>query len=225
MCGLVGSPYQAFGPVLARQGFVVLVPDVICFEERRRNAHGTEPLGDDLDFWNHLTEMCYRILSGDYLIKKILEDTMTGISLLSEYPGVDKNRIGTLGHSMGGNTVQFLAAMDERISFACASGSTCSYKNRMENSVGIELASVVPKFCEKHEVSDLLACFAPRKMLIVSADDDKYSRDAEDVVSEAKKKCAQLGVEENISHIRYSGKHALTQERFDMIVNWVLAAK
>ena len=69
-----------------------------------------------------LREMCYRILSGDYLIKKILEDTMTGISLLSEFPGVDKNRIGTLGHSMGGNTVQFLAAMDERISFACASG-------------------------------------------------------------------------------------------------------
>ena len=43
---------------------------------------------------------------------------------------------------MGGNTVQFLAALDERISFACASGSACSYKNRMANGVGIELASV-----------------------------------------------------------------------------------
>ena len=39
VCGIVGSPYQAFGPVLARHGFVVLVPDVICFEERRKNAH------------------------------------------------------------------------------------------------------------------------------------------------------------------------------------------
>ena len=75
-------------------------------------------------------------------MKKILEDTMTAISLLSGIPGVDKSRIGTLGHSMGGNTVQFLAALDERISFACASGSACSYKNRMANGVGIELASV-----------------------------------------------------------------------------------
>lgn len=72
VCGIVGSPYQAFGPVLARKGFVVLVPDVICFEERRKNAHGTEPLANDMDFWNHLNEMCYRVLSGNCLMKKIL---------------------------------------------------------------------------------------------------------------------------------------------------------
>ncbi len=70
--GLVGSPYQAFGPVLAKNGFVVLIPDVICFEERRKFAHGLKPLEDDLDFWNHLNEMCYRILNGDFLMKNIL---------------------------------------------------------------------------------------------------------------------------------------------------------
>ena len=42
------------------------------------------------------------------------------------------------GHSMGGNTVQFLSALDERISFACSSGSACSYKNRMANGVRSE---------------------------------------------------------------------------------------
>lgn len=84
VCGIAGSPYQAFGPVFARHGFVVLVPDVICFEERRKNAHGIELLVNDMDFWNHLNEMCYRVLSGNCLMKKILEDTMTAISLLSE---------------------------------------------------------------------------------------------------------------------------------------------
>lgn len=81
VCGIVGSPYQAFGPVLAKHGFVVIVPDVICFEERRKNAHDIESPANDMDFWNHLNEMCYRVLSG--------------------------------------NTVQFLSALDERISFAC----------------------------------------------------------------------------------------------------------
>jgi hypothetical protein len=39
--GLIGDPYQAFGPVLARTGFVVLAPDSIAFEDRRPG--GREP--------------------------------------------------------------------------------------------------------------------------------------------------------------------------------------
>lgn len=38
MCGLVGDPNLAFGPALAKQGFAVLAPDSICFEDRRRNV-------------------------------------------------------------------------------------------------------------------------------------------------------------------------------------------
>ena len=82
VCGLAGNPLQAFGPELARRGFVVLAPDTICFEDRRKNAKGIEPLEDDLDFWQHLDEMCYRILNGECLMKKLLEDAMNGISLL-----------------------------------------------------------------------------------------------------------------------------------------------
>ena len=137
---------------------------------------------------------------------------------------VDKSRIGTLGHSMGGNTVQFLFALDERISFACASGSACSYRCRMENGVGIELASVIPNFYKKYDIGDLLACGAPRKLLIVSADQDKYSRDAEDVVAIAKRAYAGLNAEDNITHVRYPGGHALTRERFDYIVKWIISA-
>ena len=137
---------------------------------------------------------------------------------------VDKSRIGTLGHSMGGNTVQFLFALDERISFACASGSARSYRNRMENGVGIELASVIPNFYKKYDIGDLLACGAPRKLLIVSADNDKYSRDAEDVVAIAKRSYAELNAEDNITHVRYPGGHALTQERFDDTVKWIISA-
>lgn len=72
--------------------------------------------------------MCYRILKGENLMKKVILDAMQAISLLSGLEYVDKNRIGTLGHSYGGNTVLFLSAIDQRISFACASGSACTYK-------------------------------------------------------------------------------------------------
>lgn len=221
VCGLAGNPLQAFGPELAKKGFVVLAPDSICFEDRRKNAHGTEPLPDDLDFWQHFNEMCYRIIKGDYLMKKVLDDASNGITLLSNLTYVDNKRIGTLGHSYGGTTVVFLSALDERIAFSCASGSACTYENRMMNNVGIEMASVIPNFHSKYDIYDLVSCIAPRRLLIVSAEDDKYSRDASYIVEKASPAYLELGALQNLCHKRYPGGHGLTRERFDFIIEWI----
>ena len=43
--GLAGDALQAFGPALASRGVVVLAPDSICFEDRRRQRSGREPNG------------------------------------------------------------------------------------------------------------------------------------------------------------------------------------
>ncbi|MBQ1207826.1 MAG: hypothetical protein IIX65_04800, partial [Lachnospiraceae bacterium] len=89
VCGLAGNPLQAFGLELVKKGFVVLAPDSICFEDRRR-----DPSVEGFDFWQHFDEMCYRILKGEYLMKKVLDDAMNGITLLSNFEFVDKKRIG-----------------------------------------------------------------------------------------------------------------------------------
>lgn len=216
VCGLAGNPLQAFGPELAKKGFVVLAPDSICFEERRQN-----PKVEGFDFWQHFDEMCYRIITGDYLMKKVLADAMNGITLLSNLEYVDKKRIGTLGHSYGGNTVLFLSALDERIAFSCASGSACTYENRMLNHVGIEMASVIPNFHGKYDIYDLVSCIAPRRLLIVSAADDKYSKDAPYIVERAGRAYKELNAAEKLNHRRFSGGHAMTKERYDCIVNWL----
>lgn len=105
VCGLVGDPLQAFGPALARQGIIVLAPDSICFEDRRRNRTGTEP--DEADVEQHYNEMCYRLLRGDTLMRKVLIDPAQGISLLRTQPLIDPERVGMMGHSYSGNTVLF----------------------------------------------------------------------------------------------------------------------
>lgn len=216
MCGLAGNPLQAFGPELAKRGFVVLAPDSICFEERRKDT-----CVEGFDFWQHFNEVCYRIIKGDCLMKKVLEDVMNGITLLSKLPFVDKKRIGTLGHSYGGNTVLFLAALDERIAFSCASGSACTYENRMKNDVGIEMASVIPGFHGKYDIYDLVSCIAPRQLLIVSAEDDKYSKDAPYIVERASGAYLEQDALQNLHHKRYPGGHGLTKERFEFIVEWI----
>ena len=216
VCGLAGNPLQAFGPELAKKGFVVLAPDSICFESRRKDTSV-----EGFDFWQHLHEMTYRIVRGEWLMKKVLEDAMKGISLLAGLKCVDKARIGTLGHSYGGNTVLFLTAMDERISFACASGNACTYEYRMKNGTGIELASVIPGFHGKYDIDDLVKCIAPRKLLLVSSDEDKYSMDAPYIVEKAGEKYVELGEPQNLYHKRYQGGHALTEERFADILEWI----
>lgn len=218
VCGLAGNPLQAFGPELVKKGFVVLAPDSICFEDRRG-----DPSVEGFDFWQHFDEMCYRILKGDYLMKKVLDDAMNGITLLSNLDFVDNKRIGTLGHSYGGNTVLFLSALDERIAFSCASGSACTYENRMLNNVGIEMASVIPNFHGKYDIFDLVSCIAPRRLLIVSGDDDKYSKDASYIIEKASPAYSAFDALQNLQHKRYKGGHALTKERFDAIIEWVNA--
>ena len=221
VCGIVGDPLQAFGPVLAREGIVVLAPDSICFEDRRKNRTGTEA-DEKADVEQHYNEMCYRLLRGDTLMRKVLSDSVQGISLLRAHPLVDPDRVGILGHSYGGNTVLFHGALDERIRFACSSGAACTYQYKMANQVGIEMAEVIPGFAIQFDISDLVTCFAPRYILIVSANNDAASYDAGTIVGRSQEACVDLGVEEHIEHRRYEGGHALTQERFDDIVQWLV---
>ena len=221
VCGLAGDPLQAFGPALARHGMAVLAPDSICFEDRRINRTGIEP--DEADVDQHYNEMCYRLLRGDTLMRKVLSDSALGISLLCSHPMIDPERIGLLGHSYGGNTVLFHGALDERIRFACASGAACSYQYKMKHQVGIEMAEVIPGFAARFDIPDLVGCFSPRPLLVVSATEDLASQDAEEIVTAANKACAAIGVTSQIVHKRYEGGHAITRERFEFIVDWLAA--
>ena len=83
------------------------------------------------------------------------------------------------------------------------------------------MAEVIPEFALHFDISDLVTCFAPRRILLLSATDDKASKDADMIVTLARKDCASMGVVSHIEHKRYEGGHALTQERFDDILIWL----
>jgi len=117
--------------------------------------------------------------------------------------------------------VLFHGALDERICFACSSGAACSYQYKLAHQLGIEMAEVIPGFAMRYDIPELVACFAPRRVLIVSATGDVFSQDADRIVRTAQELCASMGLAEHIEHKRYEGGHALTQERFDDIVRWI----
>ena len=216
VAGIVGDPFQSFCPALARKGIVSLAPDSICFEDRRKNKTGIEPDATaDNDWLQHYNEMTYRLLNGQTLMKTVVEDSSLGISILLQQDGVEKDKIGILGHSYGGNTVLFHSPFDERIKYSCSSGAVCSYKTKFENYIGIEMAEVIPSFTIRYDIPDLLKLIPPREILIVSATLDKYSKDAKQIYSSLKKE-----YDDSYSFQEFQGVHRLDKQRFDYIINW-----
>ncbi|WP_241684909.1 alpha/beta hydrolase family protein [Cyclobacterium xiamenense] len=86
---------RAVARELAERGYVVMAPDYPSFGEQTDHDFSTDgfPSGTLLGVWNHLR--C--------------------VDVLSQMPEVDPDRIGVIGHSLGGHNALFAAAHDERI--------------------------------------------------------------------------------------------------------------
>jgi dienelactone hydrolase len=219
VAGLAGDPLQAFGPALARAGLVVLTPDAIGFEDRRYTGAGIDRREDDwLQYFN---EVAYRLVSGRLLATTVLGDAACGLSALLADERVDGSRLGMMGHSFGGYVTILLGALDERVRFACASSSACSYKRRMLDRTGIEFSQAIPGILELTDIDGLLGLIAPRPLLLLSATEDRYSADAPEIVQVATGAWDAHGAREKLEHVRYEGGHALTRERFNAIVDWI----
>ena len=142
----------ARGVSLARQGYVVLMDDMVGYNDTLQTPHdfggpreqlwSFGPLG--LQLWNSI-----RVLD-----------------FLQTLPDVDPNRLGATGASGGGTQTFLLAAVDTRIKFAAPvnmisaimqGGSPC------ENAPGLRFDT---------NNMELAALTAPRPMLMVSATGD-----------------------------------------------------
>lgn len=221
VAGLAGDPLQAFGPRLAALGFVVLAPDSIAFEDRRHGRSGLEA-DEEADWLEHFNEMAYRIVRGGMLMSDVLNEAAVMVSALAGLPYVRADGIGVLGHSYGGNTALFHAALDRRVSWTVASGAACTFRRKMDDGTGLEFALVMPGFVDRWDIEDVVRCIAPRSLLLVSADDDKYSADAHEIFDAVRSEWPDVDGTSRIEHLRFRGGHPLTQERVERITDWVV---
>jgi len=106
-----GWPNSNFVTELAMQGFVVIVPDY-------------PTIGESKDY--DLTADRYD--SGP--IKGVFNH-MSSIDLLQLLPSVDPNRIGAIGHSLGGRNTLYLQAFDERVKVGVSSCGWTTFRSKM----------------------------------------------------------------------------------------------
>jgi dienelactone hydrolase len=230
VAGLAGDPMQAFGPALARHGVTVLAPDAIGFESRLRTAGwgaGLAPAltrpGGSADGWlQYYNQMAHRLVQGDLLIRKMLGDCMAAISVLQSI-NAEGMRVGAIGHSLGGGLALFLAALDTRVAFTCSSSAVGSFRHKLAHGTGLEMSLIIPGFAKQFDVDDVVRCIAPRRIFVVSSEDDAVSADADEVVRRAKGAFEGMNCTECLEHLRGRGGHALDRQRFNAIVNWTVA--
>lgn len=212
VAGDAGETLQAFGPALARRGFAVLAPDALTFEDRRTGTAGTEP--HDGDWLQHYNALAYRLVQGQSLMRKGLDDAQCAFSVLLDQEEVAGRACGVVGHSFGGLVAMYHAAVDGRVAWAVVSGAVSSFAERMERGTGINMFEVEPGLRGVLETADLVAAIGPRPLFVVSGTEDPYAVDADRVVE---------GAQPNghVTSLRVPGGHALDAGRHDAIVEWV----
>jgi dienelactone hydrolase len=197
--GLSGSPDQAYAKELAERGYVTLAPDAICFEER---ADETAPM------LYHAHQLHTRLMQGQTLLGKVLFDISIGIDLLQSLPEVDSTRIGFIGHSYGGRTALFAPAFDKRIKVSVSNCGSTTFKEMLTQNIRMQFDYVVPNFLAHGDIEDVVRLVEPCNLLILGTDNDKFSRNIEDIFEYAKSAFVNGKLERQI----YSGKHMFSKE-------------
>ncbi|MCH1624479.1 alpha/beta hydrolase family protein [Ferdinandcohnia quinoae] len=107
-----GRENRKYALELVQKGYIVLAPDTITAGERVNdgaNYFYTGPFYENYPNWS--------------AVSKMLIDHVHGINLLCDFDFVNHERIGVIGHSLGGYNGYFLAGVDRRVkAVVCSCG-------------------------------------------------------------------------------------------------------
>jgi dienelactone hydrolase len=212
--GVAGDPMYFYGQDLCRRGYVVLCPDLLCFEERRppkedRQEHRTL---DDAGYERF--EFTKRLLIGSCLQTKYLHDLTCALDLLTSLPDVNRSRIGVIGHSLGGQQSLWLSWYDARVRAAVSSCGFGLLRTILRDGINHNFAAYVPGMLEVCDMDALVADLAPRAFLLTAGETDPlFPVDGvRSVVEHAQRVYAQKGVPERFQAILFPAGHSFPDQ-------------
>lgn len=191
--GLGGLKNLHYAHELAERGYVCLVPDYPSFGEYDFNftAPGRLPSGSMKAIWNNIR----------------------AVDLLESLPEVDGERIGCIGHSLGGHNTIFTAAFDQRIKAMVSScGFTAFHHYYKGNLAGWTSDRYMPRIRTAYgndpgkvpfDFYELVAALAPRPFFINAplGDGNFDVAGVKKVVAAAQEVYALRGEKENLKAV------------------------
>lgn len=188
--GLSGNPNLHYAVHLAQRGYVTIAPDYPSFGEY-----------SDYDFE-----------SDDYISgsMKAIYDNIRTVDLLQSLPEVDGERIGVIGHSLGGHNSMFTAVFEPRIKVIVSNcGFTRFHKYYEGKLAGWTSPRYMPLIASRHhnnpdevpfDFTEIVAAFAPRPFLASSPlhDGNFEVSGVRDVIAAARPIYVLYGAAENL---------------------------
>ncbi|QDT20823.1 dienelactone hydrolase family protein [Gimesia chilikensis] len=156
--GLAGNPMHHTGAALAKEGYVVLCPDALCFEERQ-DPTGKLKAGNYERF-----EFLRYVVDGKCMAWKNILDMQRAVDFLQSRPEVIDEKIGCYGHSMGSTHTWLIGPWEPRIK--CLVGNCClpTYKGIHREHMLHCFPNFIPGIYEFGDTPDIAALIAPRPL-------------------------------------------------------------
>ncbi|MFD1139498.1 dienelactone hydrolase family protein [Larkinella insperata] len=156
--GLAGNPMHHTAVALVREGYVVLCPDALCFEERQ-DPTGKLKKGDYERF-----EFLREVVRGRSLAWKNVLEMRRAVDYLSSRPEVRAGELGCYGHSMGSTHSWLVGPLEPRLK--CIVGNCClpSYEAIEHEHLLHCFPNFVPGWGQFGDTPDIAALIAPRAL-------------------------------------------------------------
>ncbi len=188
--GLGGSPNLHYALHLAERGYVTLAPDYPSFGDYRYDfARAPYKSGSIKAVWNN----------------------MRAIDLLQSLPEVDGERIGCIGHSLGGHNAMFTAAFDPRIKALVSNCGFTSFPKYYKGDLrGWTSDRYMPLIAREYgskpekvpfDFTEIVGAFAPRAFLASAPvrDDNFEVSGVKDCIAAALPVYELLGAKERLA--------------------------
>ncbi|NOZ23301.1 MAG: hypothetical protein GXP25_19685 [Planctomycetes bacterium] len=215
--GLDGNPMHHTGLALAKEGYVVLCPDTLCFEERQ-SPHLE---GRDFEWFTFLQY----VVNGKCLAWKNILDMRRAVDYLQSRPEVQGDRLGCYGHSMGSTCAWLVGPFEPRLK--CVVGNCClpTYEGIHKHYLRHCATNFIPGFYPYGDHYDIAALIAPRALHLNFGEDDGGS--PIEVVRKGVKVIRQryeaqgagesfsFFIEEGVGHVLSERMWELTREKFE----------
>jgi dienelactone hydrolase len=209
--GVDGKPNLHYAAHLAARGYVTLAPDYPNFGDYIFNCYENGFASATMKgIWNH----------------------RRAIDFLQSLPQVDSERIGCIGHSLGGHNTLFLAAFEERIKAAVSScGFTAFAEYSGGDLTGWSHAGYMPRIAEVYscdaqrmpfDFPEVLAAIAPRALLVAAPLEDDFAvSGVRDCIRQAQPIFAMLGAPQKLEAIYPAGGHDFPGEARAFAYDWL----
>ena len=154
----------AYARELAERGYIVLAPDFIGFEEYRdQDDYYQQP--SFIRLYEEMLSSKY-LLYGSCLMAKHVHDVLVAVTVLAAAQGVDPDRIGVIGHSLGGEVAAIAATLDNRIKAGVSSCGIVAYQHFEQSGRAESAETIIPGFrAAGYNFDFFLARIAPTPFL------------------------------------------------------------